>query len=214
MKKCLVNELGANLHNISLLVSNRGLYASARTPTNICNTYTTQNKYKYVTTELRAQIYMPIAHIDSVLSSEWQILHDCVIIVACFTSYQSGVQFFCQVSNLLANRTLASMSGSVSDTTGVSPRNFVVVLGILSWITWIQFVLWWNIHAHHNLEGPVYSIQGPNMIKTNHQIQRDSQKGYNWVSRTHDLFWKFLTEIVMLAFCRHQNDLSLFCRPS
>ena len=59
VKKCLVNELGANLHNISLLVSNRGLYASARTPTNICNTYTTQNKYKYVTTELRAQIYMP-----------------------------------------------------------------------------------------------------------------------------------------------------------
>ena len=151
VKKWLVNEVGANLHNISLLVSNRGLYASARTPTNICNTYTTQNKYEYVTTELRAQIYMPIAHIDSVLSSEWQILHDCVIIVACFTSYQSGVQFFCQVFNLLANRTLASMSGSVSDTTGVSPRNFVVVLGILSWITWIQFVLWWNIHAHHNL---------------------------------------------------------------
>ena len=90
-------------------------------------------------------------HIHSVLSTEWQILHDCVIIVACFTSYQSGVQFFCQVPNLLANRTLASMSGSVSDTTGVSPRNFVVVLGILSWITWIQCVLWWNIHAHHNL---------------------------------------------------------------
>ena len=90
-------------------------------------------------------------NIHSVLSSEWQILHDCVIIVACFTSYQSGVQFFCQVSNLLANRTLASMSGSVSDTTSVSPRNFVVVLGILLRITWIQFVLWWNIHAHHNL---------------------------------------------------------------
>ena len=40
------------------------------------------------------------------------------------------------------------------------------------------------------------------------------QKGNNWVSRTHDLFWKFITEIAMLAFCRHQNELSLFYRPS